>query len=123
MIVSALLILAAFLPLLWAQGIAGVRVVANVQNYRGPCPAKIKFTAYIEVTKYPMVLNCQWERSDGAKGQVKTIRVPNASAKRITFTDIWEVSAQHKKVWERLRVKCGSENVASEAATVAINCH
>jgi hypothetical protein len=119
---SVVLILTASIPLLWAQGISGVRVVASAQNYRGPCPAKIRFTGTIRINKGPMTLNYQWERSDGAKGEVMVRRVSNPNARTVTVVDTWELSATHKEVWVKLRVRCGNEDVTSEPAHVTINC-
>ncbi|MGD0307920.1 MAG: hypothetical protein ABSC02_01415 [Acidobacteriota bacterium] len=69
-----------------------------------------------------MTLNYQWERSDGAKGEVMVRRVSNPNARTVTVVDTWELSATHKEVWVKLRVRCGNEDVTSEPAHVTINC-
>lgn len=106
------------------QAVTEVTVVANPQAYKGPCPGKLKFTGTMYVSRYPMTLNYQWERSDGAKGPVRVVHIPNAKTRSITVVDYWQVGAsgQHLQVWERLRVRTGNTDITSSPATVTISC-
>lgn len=69
LILSATLIL--YTPSVVAQEhtVTKVVVVANPKAYHGPCPAKIQFVGTIFVSKHPVTVECQRERSDGAKGE------------------------------------------------------
>ena len=94
MVLTALLV---SLPaqMVWAQGppITAVTVAANPQSYTGPCPAKIAFIGKIHVDRYPMTLNYQWQRSDGAKGPLRVMRVPNASTRVLTVIEHWQLGS------------------------------
>ena len=113
-------------PGLLAQGspISEVTASAHPQHYKGPCPAKITFTGRIHVNRYPMTLNCQWERSDGATGPVKVLRVPSAQTRVMTVTDTWQLGApgQSKEIWEKLRVRTGNTDMSSAPAAATIDC-
>jgi len=130
-ITLSLLVLAALLvsppaQMVWAQGapITAVTVAAYPQSYTGPCPAKITFTGKIYVDRYPMTFNYQWQRSDGAKGPLRMMRVPNASTRVLTVIEHWQLGApgQQKQVWEQLRVRSGNTDITSAPATATINC-
>ncbi len=130
-ITLSLLVLAALLvsppaQMVWAQGapITAVTAAAYPQSYTGPCPAKITFTGKIYVDRYPMTFNYQWQRSDGAKGPLRMMRVPNASTRVLTVIEHWQLGApgQQKQVWEQLRVRSGNTDITSAPATATINC-
>jgi hypothetical protein len=105
-----------------APGIGAVRVAANPQNYHGPCPATIKFMGAIEIRSYPVILTCQWQRSDGANGKVRTVRVTSANTKTLVLSDIWRVGSGRRQIWEKLRVRSGKTDVTSAAANAIVNC-
>jgi len=102
--------------------ISSVRVGANYSHYRGPCPARLRFTGNIYVDQYPMSFNYQWERSDGAKGQLHVVRVNNPEEQHIVVREDWTLST-HGEVWESLRVRSGNTDVTSEAARVVVECN
>ena len=107
-----------------SEGIGQVSVTATPQSFTGRCPAHLKFTARIAVDRYPMTLNYQWERSDGAKGPVKVVKVPNANTHSVTTVDSWQIGAKgdHLDVWEKIRVRSGNTDITSDAATVTVTC-
>jgi hypothetical protein len=121
LILVAVLVLSCFAATLVAQGIAGVTVRATPQSYSGPCPARIRFIGVIQVDKSPMLLNCQWERSDGVKSPVKQIHVAKGT-KTVTISDSWQLSTHgRQQVSETLRVRSGNADVSS-SATATVNC-
>jgi hypothetical protein len=71
-----------------------------------------------------MTLNYQWQRSDGAKGPLRVMRVPNASTRVLTIIEHWQLGAPGKQmqVWEQLRVRSGKTDITSAPATATINC-
>ena len=103
------------------EGIGQVTVAATPHSFSGRCPAHVRFTAKIEVDKYPMILNVQWERSDGAKGPVKIIKVPSAGTKSVTAVDSWQIGTSGD-VWEKIRVRSGNTDITSDSPTVTIKC-
>jgi multidrug efflux pump subunit AcrA (membrane-fusion protein) len=121
---SVLAVLSYCAPALVArQGVTEVTVTASPQSYNGPCPGRVKFTGTIHIDRYPMTLNYQWERSDGAKGPVKVVHVPSAKTRSITAVDYWQVSARGRlQIRERLHVRTGKTDIASSAATATVNC-
>jgi hypothetical protein len=125
-IALSLAILTGFVMTLSAddQTIGDVTVTANPESFAGRCPVTIKFTGTIQVLNYPMTFNYQWERSDGAKGQVHVVRVPSAKTKTVTVVDSWKVGSkgQNLQVWEKLRVNCGNTHIVSAPAAASINC-
>jgi len=104
--------------------VGDVTVTAKPESFAGQCPVTIKFTGTIQVLSYPMSFNYQWERSDGAKGQVRVVHVPNAKTKTVTVVDYWKVGSkgQHLEVWEKLRVNCGNTHIVAGPASSSINC-
>jgi hypothetical protein len=102
--------------------ISSVRVGVNYSHYRGPCPAKLRFTGNINVDRYPMSYNYQWERSDGAKSELHVVRVNNPSQQHLIIHEDWTLST-HGEVWESLRVRSGNTDVTSEPARVIVECN
>jgi hypothetical protein len=107
-----------------AQGIGSIGVTATPHAFRGPCPAHLRFSARIEVDHFPMTLNYQWERSDGAKGPVRVVRVPSARTKTVTVVDTWQMGRKGDRldVWEKVRVRSGNADTTSREATVTVDC-
>jgi hypothetical protein len=104
--------------------ISGVTVAANYQEYSGPCPAKLKFTATVNVTQLPMSFNYQWERSDGAKSKLKVMHVPSGHTGPVTIVEEWQLGTKGKQVQvsEKLHVKSGNLDITSAPAVVVVNC-
>jgi len=101
-----------------------VSVVASPQRYQGRCPAHLRFTATIGVSAHPMVFNYQFERSDGAKSELKVVRVPANGPATYRFSEQWQLGAagQHMQVWEKVRVASGNTRLESNQAQVDIAC-
>jgi hypothetical protein len=93
-------------------------------RYTGRCPAHIRYTATIAVTTHPMAFNYQFERSDGAKSQLRVIRVPANGPASYRFNEQWQVGAagQHIQVWEKLKVASGVTRVETNPVSVDITC-
>ncbi len=43
-----------------------IEMVARPKTFAGACPTTIKFTGAIHVSAFPVTVEYQWERSDGA---------------------------------------------------------
>jgi len=101
-----------------------VTLTATPSKYKGNCPVRIHFAGRVGVTVHPMVFNYQFERSDGAKGELKVIHVTNPNAQIIGVHDWWQIGAagQHVQVWEKLRVASGNTRIESSQADVDITC-
>lgn len=98
-----------------------VRAAVNYSRYQGPCPADLRFTGNIRVDPRIASYNYQWERSDGAKSELKVVRVSNGSGRFLVVHEDWQLG-RPGRVWERLRVRTGNTDVSSEAANVTVEC-
>jgi hypothetical protein len=110
------------LSALLGQGIGNVIVEAHPSTYTGRAPAHLRFVAHIELAG-ASTFNYVWERSDGAKGEVKVVHVkPNQRA--LTVSETWQLGAPGQKleVWEKLHVNCGNQHLTSGPATVSVLC-
>lgn len=98
-----------------------VSVGARPESYVGKCPAHLRFIATIVVSRSPVVVEYQWERSDGAQSAPQRIEV---RGKGRGVTDSWELGAPHapQQVWERLHV-LAPNGVTSAPARVRVACH
>ena len=100
-----------------------VTLTATPSQYTGKCPARIHFIGRVGVTVHPMVFNYHFERSDGAKSQLKVVRVaPNAQT--VTVNEWWQLGGpgQHVQVWEKLLVASGNTRITTNQADVDITC-
>lgn len=97
-----------------------VVAIAKPKMYDGPAPATLEFVGTIFVSRHPVTVEYQWERSDGAKGERRkiTIRSEGQGVK-----DSWQLGApgEHLRVWEKLHVLVPT-GIASAAAVVTVNC-
>lgn len=103
-----------------AQDIS-VRAAVNYSRYQGSCPANLRFTGNIRVDSRVASYNYQWERSDGAKSELKVVRVSSGSPRLLVIHEDWQLG-RPGRVWERLRVRTGSADISSEPATVTVEC-
>lgn len=101
-----------------------VTLTATPSTYSGACPVRVRFTAKVGITAHPMAFNYVFERSDGAKSQLKVVRINNPNARTWEATEIWQLGAsgQHLHVWEKLRVASGNTKIESNQADVDITC-
>jgi hypothetical protein len=97
-----------------------VVVVAKPTIYNGPCPAEIQFIGTIFVSRHPVTVEYQWERSDGAKGERQKVVIRSAGQ---GVYDTWRLGAPkaHMAVWEKLHILAPT-GMTSAPATVRINC-
>ena len=101
-----------------------VTLTASPAQYEGKCPVQIDFFGHVGVTAHPMVFNYHYERSDGAKGGLKVVRVTNPNATWIGVHDHWRLGAsgQHYHVWEKLFVASGNTRIATDQVEADITC-
>lgn len=96
-----------------------VVVDSKADVYKGACPTELKFTGTVFVSRHPITVTYQWERSDGT---TTTEKVEIASSKR-SLMSTWKVgtAGQSATVWEKLHV-LSPTGISSDAANVALNC-
>jgi hypothetical protein len=96
-----------------------VVVESKADMYKGACPTELKFTGTVFVSRHPITVTYQWERSDGT---TTTEKVEVASSKR-SLTSTWKVgtAGQSATVWEKLHV-LSPTGISSDAANVTLNC-
>ena len=107
----------------WAQQehtVTRVGIVANPRTFTGSCPAAIKFTGTIMVSRHPVAVTYEWERSDGARAQRETVQIRSAGQ---GVSTTWRLGAagQHLRVWERLHVVAPT-GITSDSAVAVVNC-
>ena len=101
-----------------------VTLTVTPSRYEGKCPVRLHFLGKVGIAVHPMAFNYVFERSDGAKSQLKVIRVTSPNAQVIDVHDWWQLGAkgQHVQVWEKLRVASGNTRIESNQADVDISC-
>jgi hypothetical protein len=97
-----------------------VGIVAKPKVYRGDCPATLEWIATIHVSRHPVKVTYQWERSDGAHGPRQEVEI---NAAGMGVSDTWQLGApgMHKTVWERLHVLAPT-GISSPTAPVKVDC-
>jgi len=117
---SALIVLAAGNAQAQEHTVTKVGIVAKPAQYVGSCPAKIRFIATIFVSRHPVKVRYQWERSDGAKSPPEEVEITSAG-RGVETT--WTLGAghEHKTVSERLHVLAPT-GISSEFATASVQC-
>lgn len=101
--------------------VTGVSIVARPAVYNGPCPATIQFISTIRVSRFPVMVDYRWERSDGAIGPRRKVRINSAGR---GVTDTWTLGSsrgQHFRIWERLHVLAPT-GIQSQGQVVTVNC-
>ena len=103
-----------------ARTVTSVGLVAKPRSYSGPCPATLRFIGTIRVRRYPVWVDYQWERSDGARGQRQRIRIDSRGR---GVSETWRIGGRHEhmQVWERLHVLAPT-GISSPAVRVNVNC-
>ena len=118
---AALLLGLVFLPgLVFADPVAFQGVGASSQKLANG-NTMLHFTVRLAVNTTQLVFNYHWERSDGAKSQMKMWSVrPGVSSIPITTT--WEIgpNAPVKEVWEKLFVNTGNTHLESEPVKIVV---
>ncbi|HZP67897.1 MAG TPA: hypothetical protein VFB32_16460 [Rudaea sp.] len=97
-----------------------VGIVAKPKAYTGACPADIKFIATIFVSRHPVTVTYQWERSDGAKSAPQKVEI-TSSGRGVDTT--WKLGAPGKTttVWQKLHVLAPT-GISSDPAEVTLDC-
>jgi hypothetical protein len=102
------------------RAVTKAEVFAKPNVYNGACPADIKFIATISVSRRPLTVTYQWERSDGVKSAPEKVEVTSHS-RSINVT--WKVGSPGSKttVWEKLHV-VSPTGMSSEKGEATLNC-
>ena len=97
-----------------------VVTVVNPKVYSGPCPAHLKFTGTIFVSRHPVTVEYQWERSDGGKGPRQSVTI-NAAGEGVSET--WNLGGkgEHLNVSEKLHVLAPT-GITSAPAIAKVSC-
>ena len=100
--------------------VTSVGLVAKPRSYSGPCPATLRFIGTIHVSRYPVWVDYQWERSDGARGRRQRIRIDSVGR---GVSETWQLGSgrQRMQVWERLHVLAPT-GISSPAVRVNVRC-
>ena len=103
-----------------AQTVSRVTVGVRPQNFSGRCPAELVFIGTIHVNRYPVIVEYEWERSDGARGPRQRVRIDSRGR---GVRDTWTLGARGEQlhVWEQLHVLAPT-NIRSPRAAVRVNC-
>lgn len=98
-----------------------VVAVVNPKSFTGDCPAQLKFTGTIFVSRHPVTVSYQWERSDGGKGPRQTVTI-NAAGEGVS--DTWTLGSKgaHLTVSQKLHVLAPT-GITSAPATAKVNCN
>jgi len=80
----------------------------------------VHFTVRVAIFTTPLVFNYHWERSDGAKSEMKLWTVkPGVTSVPVSTT--WEMGPGHPaQVWEKLFVNTGNTHLESQAIKIAL---
>lgn len=108
------------MPLAAQQTVTEVRIVAKPRVYNGPCPATIDFIATIFVSRQPVKVEYQWERSDGAVGPRRQVVIRSAGQ---GVRESWTLGRGRERlqIWERLHVLAPT-GISSPEQVVRVNC-
>jgi hypothetical protein len=103
-----------------AAKVIGFQPLANPKTFSGPCPATITFNSVINANQYPVSVDYQWERSDGATGPKQTVKL---EAKGTSVSDTWQLggSGDHLSVWEKVHV-LSPNDISSGKAMTRLTC-
>jgi hypothetical protein len=77
---------------------------------------EISFVAILNLNVVPITFNYHWERSDGAKGEQKVIKVNNAGESSYKLTENWTVGSgiDIANLWVKVYVNSGNTHLVSE---------
>jgi hypothetical protein len=111
---------AAFAAYAQQHTVTRVGIVAKPRSYTGTCPTTLEFIATIHVSRHPVRVEYQWERSDGGRGRRETIEIRSAGQ---GVTDTWTLGrgGERRVVWERLHVLAPT-GISSPEARVRLEC-
>jgi hypothetical protein len=77
---------------------------------------EITFLVMMDLRVAPMTFNYHWERSDGAKSEVKVVSIRNEDARTFRITETWTVgrNVPLEQLWEKIFVNTGNTHLVSE---------
>jgi hypothetical protein len=103
-----------------SRTVTRVGIVARPKVYRGPCPATIEFIATVFVSHHPVMIEYEWERSDGARSSRQRTEIRSAGQ---GISTTWTLGAgrERREVWERLHVLAPT-GIRSPVARMRIVC-
>lgn len=101
--------------------IGDVTASANFDNWGGRCPKMFVFTGQMTANAQG-IINYHWERSDGAKGPSKIVRVK--PGKTVTVRDSWKLGAPGEKITisETLVAESGNQHLRAKSKDIPIQC-
>ncbi len=80
----------------------------------------VHFTVRVDINVTPVVFNYHWERSDGAKSEVKMWSVKPGTTS-IPVSTTWEMGPNHPaEVWEKLFINTGNTHLQSEPIKIVL---
>jgi hypothetical protein len=120
MLLVCALLTAGAVPAAALEPVTRIDVVAKPAGYIGKCPANLSFIATLHVTRWPVDVSYQWERSDGTRTPRQHVEIRGA---RHAVTDLRRVGArgQRLRVWERLHV-FEPNAITSRQARAVVTC-
>ena len=94
-----------------------IDVIAKPAAYIGKCPANLSFIATIRVARWPLVVEYQWERSDGSRTRREHVQIRGASQ---GVTDLRRIGrrGQRLRVWQRLHVLAPNPLTSRQARAI-----
>ena len=97
-----------------------IEMVARPKAFSGTCPATIKFTGAIHVSAFPVTVEYQWERSDGATGPKRRVVIRGPG---LGVNDTWTLggAGDHVTVGEKLHV-LSPNDVVSPMVSAKVVC-
>ena len=97
-----------------------VNAVAKPKSHVGRCPATIDFIGTIHVSHYPVRVEYEWERSDGARSERRTVDIRSAAR---GVSDRWTLGQRGERIniWERLHVLAPT-GISSPEAHAHLDC-
>jgi len=102
--------------------VTAVTAKVNIVSYQGRCPAKLVFTGTITTETVPKVpITYQWVRSDGSKGQRRTVKMTSTTE---IVTDTWQLgrAGEQMRVWKKLQILAPTGITSNQVdATVLCN--
>jgi hypothetical protein len=106
-----------------SSGFRVIEVVLNAapDDYVGPCPIKIKFSARISVVGGGGIVSYKFLRSDEASGPIKTVRFARPGSKDVSTTWLIGSPTSRFQGWQSIKIFDPNE-MESDKAHFKIDC-
>lgn len=103
-----------------------INMAANRAQYTGKCPVEIIYTATINFKKpHPkgFVFNYHWERSDGGKTAVQTVK-PNDNQGSMVIREPWKFGAAGQQIDASMKlfINSGNTHIVKDSPVVKVIC-